>query len=202
MKYLYEKPCIMNVKDYKNRFFNLLESEMGNVKPLIVESEEDWIEDSEEMDAETDFDELSKEKEAVKDVVNAVEELEDDEKEELEDFVRSVSPEELKDIIEDELESAEEMGEISEEEKEDIGMSDEEYKFRKTLHKIIQYAALGGIALSLPVGAVVSAGLGVSLGIGSLILNTLKDVAFWKPGGHHYKAQNKMDREDLDEENW
>ena len=38
------------IKNYKNRFFNLLESEMGNVKPLIVESEEDWIEDSEEND--------------------------------------------------------------------------------------------------------------------------------------------------------
>jgi hypothetical protein len=198
-----------NVKKYRNRFFNLLESEMGNVKPLIVESEEDWIEDSEEMDVESDFDEMGKEKEAVKDVVNAVEELDIDEKEDLEDFVRSVSPEELKDIIEDELESAEEMGEISEEEKEDIGMSDEEYKFRKTLHKIIQYAALGSIALALPVGAIVSAGLGVSLGIGSLVLTTLKDAAFFKSGGydkfktgHNYKAQNKMDREDLDEENW
>ena len=198
-----------NVKKYRNRFFNLLESEMGNVKPLIVESEEDWIEDSEEMDVESDFDEMEKEKEAVKDVVNAVEELDIDEKEDLEDFVRSVSPEELKDIIEDELESAEEMGEISEEEKEDIGMSDEEYKFRKTLHKIIQYAALGSFALALPVGAIVSAGLGVSLGIGSLVLTTLKDAAFFKGGGHdkfqtghNYKAQNKMDREDLDEENW
>jgi hypothetical protein len=37
----------------------------------------------------------------------------------------------------------------------------------------------------------------------------LKDAAFFKSGGHdkfqtghHYKAQNKMDREDLDEENW
>ena len=106
-----------NVKKYRNRFFNLLESEMGNVKPLIVESEEDWIEDSEEMDVESDFDEMDKEKEAVKDVVNAVEELDIDEKEDLEDFVRSISPEELKDIIEDELESSEEMGEISEEEK-------------------------------------------------------------------------------------
>ena len=43
------------IKNYKNRFFNLLESEMGNVKPLIIESEEDWIEDSEEMDIESDL---------------------------------------------------------------------------------------------------------------------------------------------------
>jgi len=81
-------------------------------------------------------------------------------------------------------------------------MSEEEYKFRKILHKIIQYTALGSLALALPVGAVVSAGLGVSLGIGSLIAMTLKDAAFFKKDGHHYKAQNKMDREDLDEENW
>jgi hypothetical protein len=190
------------IKNYKNRFFNLLESEMGNVKPLIIESEEDWIEDSEEMDIESDFDDMSKEKEAVKDVAEVVDDLDEDEKEDLENFIRSVSPEELKSIIEDEFESADEMGEITEEEKEDIGMSEEEYKFRKILHKIIKYTALGSLALALPVGAVVSAGLGVSLGIGSLIAMTLKDAAFFKKDGHHYKAQNKMDREDLDEENW
>ncbi len=121
------------IKNYKSRFFNLLESEMGNVKPLIIESEEDWIEDSEEMDLESDFDDMSKEKEAVKDVAEVVDDLDDDEKEDLENFIRSVSPEELKSIIEDEFESAEEMGEITEQEKEDIGMSEEEYKFRKIL---------------------------------------------------------------------
>jgi len=107
------------IKNYKSRFFNLLESEMGNVKPLIIESEEDWIEDSEEMDLESDFDDMSKEKEAVKDVAEVVDDLDDDEKEDLENFIRSVSPEELKSIIEDEFESAEEMGEITEQEKED-----------------------------------------------------------------------------------
>ena len=29
-----------NIKNYKNRFFSLLESEMGNVKPLITEVSE------------------------------------------------------------------------------------------------------------------------------------------------------------------
>lgn len=43
----------MNVKNYKNRFFSLLESEMGDVKPLINESDNLYSEE-EELDMMVD----------------------------------------------------------------------------------------------------------------------------------------------------
>jgi len=43
----------MSVKNYKNRFFSLLESEMGDVKPLINESDNLYSEE-EELDMMVD----------------------------------------------------------------------------------------------------------------------------------------------------
>jgi hypothetical protein len=47
----------MNVKNYKNRFFSLLESEMGDVRPLVNESDNLYSEEEMDMmvDTENDF---------------------------------------------------------------------------------------------------------------------------------------------------
>jgi len=48
---------------------------------------------------------------------------------------------------------------------------------------------------TLPAAMFISGGLGVALGITSLVGLTFKDAAFWKSGGHHYKEQDKFEKD-------
>ena len=55
-----EKRSILNQYEGKlnlftENFAKLSNSKLGNVKPIITESEEDWVSSSEEMDSETDY---------------------------------------------------------------------------------------------------------------------------------------------------
>ena len=104
--------------------------------------------------------------------------------------------------IED-VKSAED-GELSEEDTED--MSDDEYKLRSIIHKIMErgtgLAALGILPAAMMGAPAVAGGLGIAALVGMIS----KDAAFWKRGGsdkyqtgHHYGAQRKHERESMEE---
>lgn len=48
-----------NVNQYKNRFFSLLESNMGNVKPLVMENEDVAVDTEMNVDTEETSDETT-----------------------------------------------------------------------------------------------------------------------------------------------
>lgn len=99
---------------------------------------------------------------------------------------------------------ASENGELSEEDM--GGMSDDEFKLRSIIHKIINNGSVLALAGILPAAMMGAPAAAVGLGIASLVGMTLKDAAFWKRGGydkyqtgHHYGVQNRGERETMRE---
>lgn len=70
-------------------------------------------------------------------------------------------------------------------------MSPKELKFRKIVDKAISYGGIGSLIGILPAAMAGAPALAVALGIASLAGCALKDAAWWKTQGHHYKAQQK-----------
>ena len=96
-----------NIDQYKKRFFNLLESEMGNVKPLITEDEDQWVEDSTELEGEADLGQMDMEQAAEE--VESV--LSNDELQFLANLMSQEGKESLENKIENAIESKSEMNE-------------------------------------------------------------------------------------------
>lgn len=75
-------------------------------------------------------------------------------------------------------------------------MSDDEYKLRNIVNKIIKKGtALAGLGI-IPAAMFSGGSAALALGITSLVGLLLKDSAFWrKDGGIHYKELRKSDKE-------
>ena len=100
-----------------------------------------------------------------------------------------------------------ESGELSEE---DMGnMSEDEYKLRSIVHKIIKKGSVLAMAGVVPAMMFVGGPAAIGLGIAALLGMTLKDAAFYKRGGydkfktgHNYSAQDRAEKEMNMKENY
>jgi hypothetical protein len=80
-------------------------------------------------------------------------------------------------------------------------MDDSEFDARRILHKIVQYVGIGSGLAIVPAAMFIGGGVAAALGVTAVAGAILKDVAFWKKGGgHHYKAQDKSDAMDMNEQ--
>jgi hypothetical protein len=190
-----------NIDQYKRRFFNLLESEMGNVKPLITEDEDQWIDDSREMEGETNFDEMDKEQgvEEIKSV------LSDDELQFLNQVMSQEGEEGLESKIENAIESKSEMNEEDSDFESEYGMSEDEFKMRNIVDKIIEKTSVLSMLGIVPAAMLSGGGAAVAAGVTALVAYLLKDAAWYnkkdtsgqmpgsgiRQGGMNYKAANK-----------
>jgi hypothetical protein len=158
------------MKVMTENFNKLLNSKLGNVKPLVTE-EKILREQKEEKAVEI-----------VKDI------LKPEEIEFLKSEFISKGKEDFKDEVEDVMSDD---GELSE----DSEMSEKEYKLRHIINKIIKKGSvLAGLGI-VPAAMFVSGGAGLALGITALVGLMFKDAAFWKKGGGHYYDENdKSDR--------
>ena len=184
------------------RIIRLTENDLARiVRRIIKENEEDWISSSSEMDLESDYSKVELEKMALEQAEDATNSLSEEEMEILNNFIRSVSPEEFTELIEDEINNLG-LGPITEDEKEDLGMSKEEYQVRTIIDKVIRgtsgIAALG----ILPAAMFVGAGVAIALGVTAMTTMLLKDVAWWRPKGYdkykssvYHRAADKARRE-------
>jgi len=190
-----------NIDQYKRRFFNLLESEMGNVKPLITEDEDQWIDDSREMEGETNFDEMDKEQgaEEIKSV------LSDDELQFLNQVMSQEGEEGLESKIENAIESKSEMNEEDSDFESEYGMSEDEFKMRNIVDKNIEKTSVLSMLGIVPAAMLSGGGAAVAAGVTALVAYLLKDAAWYnkkdtsgqmpgsgiRQGGMNYKAANK-----------
>jgi hypothetical protein len=190
-----------NIEQYKQRFFNLLESELGNVKPLITEDEDQWIETSGELEGETNFDEMDKEKgaEEIKSV------LSDEELQFLNQVMSQEGEEGLESKIENAIESKSEMNEDDSDFESEYGMSEEEFKMRNIVDKIIGNTSVLSMLGIVPAAMMSGGGAAVAAGVTALVAYLLKDAAWYnkkdssnqmpgsgiKQGGMNYKAADK-----------
>ena len=190
-----------NVEEYRKRFFNLLESEMGNVKPLITEDEDQWVADSQEMEGETNFDAMDKEKgaEEIKSV------LSDDELQFLSQVVSQEGEGALENKIENAIESKTEMNEEDSEFESEYGMSEDEFKMRSIVDKIIGNTSVLSMLGIVPAAMMSGGAAAVAAGVTALVTFLLKDAAWYnkkdtsgqmpgsgiRQGGINYKAANK-----------
>ena len=167
------------------RIVRLTEKDLSRiVRRVIRENEEEWIDQSMDMEGESDFSKMDLKQSAK----NATRKLTDEEKDILRDFIENNGMEEFQNIIEDQLESV-----ISEDE-----MSDNEYRVREIIDKIIGYSSvISGLAI-VPAAMAIGAGAALALGVYSLASNTLRDAAWFKRGGkfkdHHYGPGDKSRR--------
>jgi hypothetical protein len=177
----------------KKNFLLISESErnfiLGMHKSRILkENEEDWSEEGEEMDAESDFSKME-----VKDKSKeATENLTDEEQDMLKDFIETKGMSSLEDMIKDSLEDSNiNEGDMDDEDE----MSDNEFRIRSIIDKIVTYATAGAAIGILPAAMFISGGVALGLGIGAIAGTTLKDIAWFKPGGkykdHHYDKSDK-----------
>jgi len=190
-----------NIEQYKQRFFNLLESELGNVKPLITEDEDQWIETSGELEGETNFDEMDKEQgaEEIKSV------LSDEELQFLNQVMSQEGEEGLESKIENAIESKSEMNEDDSDFESEYGMSEEEFKMRNIVDKIIGNTSVLSMLGIVPAAMMSGGGAAVAAGVTALVAYLLKDAAWYnkkdssnqmpgsgiKQGGMNYKAADK-----------
>jgi hypothetical protein len=190
-----------NVEEYRRRFFNLLESEMGNVKPLITEDEDQWVADSREIEDESNFDEMDKEKTAEE--IKSV--LSDEELQFLSKVLNQEGEGGLENKIENAIESKTEMNEEDSDFESEYGMSEDEFKMRSIVDKIIGntgvLSALGIVPAAMMSGGAAAVAAAVTAGVALL----LRDAAWYKKkdtsgqmpgsgirqGGLHYKAADK-----------
>lgn len=170
-------------------------------KQYLKENEEDWIDQSEDMDFESDYSKAELEKEVLDQAEMTTDNLSSREKEILSNFINSVNPEDFLELVQDEINNLS-MGPITEDEKEDLGMSNDEYQVRKIIDKVIRgTSAVAGLAV-LPAAMFVGGGVAIALGVTALATMLLKDVAWWSPKGHDkykssvfHKTANKARRE-------
>ena len=190
-----------NVEDYRRRFFNLLESEMGNVKPLITEDEDEWIAASREMEGETNFDEMDKEQgaEEIKSV------LSDDELQFLGQVMSQEGEGGLESKIENAIETKSEMNEEDSDFESEYGMSEDEFKMRNIVDKIIEKTSVLSMLGIVPAAMLSGGAAAVAAGVTALVAYLLKDAAWYnkkdtsgqmpgsgiRQGGINYKAADK-----------
>ena len=134
-----------------------------------------------------------------------VQELSPEEQEMLKSFIEN-NPNEFKHIVKQEVskeKAQEEMqgAETEMTEDDDIGMSDKEFQVRRIIHKIVTRVGVGSALAIVPAAMFISGGVALGLGVASVALTGLKDLAWYKKGGryndHHYKAQQKSDYMDM-----
>ncbi len=190
-----------NVEDYRRRFFNLLESEMGNVKPLITEDEDEWIAASREMEGETNFDEMDKEQgaEEIKSV------LSDDELKFLSQVISQEGEAGLENKIENAIETKSEVNEEDSDFESEYGMSEDEFKIRNIVDKIIEKTSVLSMLGIVPAAMLSGGAAAVAAGVTGLVAYLLKDAAWYnkkdtsgqmpgsgiRQGGINYKAADK-----------
>ena len=164
------------------KIIKLTEGDLSRIVKRVIREEESDKEEKIEMA-----------KEALSDILNSNElnflkqKIEDEGKEEFKHEVVAA----VKDV------KSNEDGELSEEEMD--SMSEDEYKLRSIIHKIMEKATvLSGIGI-VPAAMFAGAPTAVGLGIASLLGVIFKDAAFWKRGGHHYDEQERSKRESMKE---
>jgi len=190
-----------NIEQYKQRFFNLLESELGNVKPLITEDEDRWIEDSEELGGETNFSEMDKEKVAGE--IKSV--LSDEELQFLSQVMSQGGEAGLENEIENAIESKTEINEEDSDFESEYGMTENEFKMRSIVDKIIGNTSVLSALGIVPAAMMSGGGAAVAAGVTALVAYLLKDAAWYnkkdtsgqmpgsgiRQGGVNYKAADK-----------
>jgi hypothetical protein len=179
----------------KKNFLLISESERNSIlgmhkERILRETEKDWVDQEEDMDAESDFSKME-----VKDKSKeATENLTDEEQDMLRDFIETEGMDSLEDMIEDSLEGTE-LNEEDMDDYEEDEMSEREFKIRSIIDKIVTYATAGAAIGMLPAAMFISGGVATALGIGALAGTTLKDIAWFKSGGkykdHHYDKSDK-----------
>jgi len=185
------------------KIIRLTESDLTRiVRRVIKENEEEWIDQSQDMEGESDFSRMELEKKALKQAEKAVNILSDDEKDFLITYLNSVDASDFQDLVIDEIENMG-VGAITEEEKDDLGMSEDEYQVRKIIDKVISRVTVISMLSVVPAAMFISGGVAVALGVTSLATMLLKDVAWWNPKGYdknqssiYHRAANRARRED------
>ena len=189
-----------NIDQYKRRFFNLLESEMGNVKPLITEDEDQWIEDSAELEGESNMDNLNMEQGAKE--IQSV--LSDKELQFLSNILNQEGEEGLENKIEAAIEVKSEVNEGEDFESE-YGMSEDEFKMRDIVDKLLEKTSVLSMLGIVPAAMLSGGGAAVAAGVAALVSYLLKDAAWYqkkdtsgqmpgsgiRQGGLNYKAADK-----------
>lgn len=88
-------------------------------------------------------------------------------------------------------------GELSEEDKSD--MSEDEFKLRSIVNKIIKKGTvIAGLGI-VPAAMFLGGPAAIAMGITALLGVIFKDAAFAKRGGHHYAAQDRAERKNVKE---
>jgi hypothetical protein len=131
----------------------------------------------------------------------AVDSLTYREKKILSEYLES-NPEEFNELVKDEIEDLETGSNPRERDYESLGMDENEFKVRKIIHKILGGITIGAGLSIIPAAMFISGGVAAALGVASLLGATTKDAAFWKRGGHHYKAQDQAEYEDFGSNPW
>lgn len=189
-----------NIDQYKKRFFNLLESEMGNVKPLITEDEDQWIEDSSELEGESNTENLNMEQGAKE--IQSV--LSDEELQFLSNIMNQEGEEGLESKIETAIEAKSEVNEGEDFESE-YGMSEDEFKMRNIVDKLLEKTSVLSMLGIVPAAMLSGGGAAVAAGVAALVSYLLKDAAWYqkkdtsaqmpgsgiRQGGLNYKAADK-----------
>jgi hypothetical protein len=164
-----------NIDQYKKRFFNLLESEMGNVKPLITEDEDQWVEDSTELEGEANLGQM--------DMEQAAEEVESILTNDEMEFLAGVMSQEGKGGLQNKIENAiESKSEMNEEEdfESEYGMSEDEYKMRNIVDKLIEKTSVLSMLGIVPAMMLSGGGAAVAAGVTALLSYMLRDAAWYK----------------------
>jgi hypothetical protein len=178
---------------------------MGNVKPLITENEDEWVASSREMEDETNFDEMDKEQAAEE--IKSV--LSDEELQFLSQVISQEGEGGLENKIENAIESKSEMNEEDSDFESEYGMSEDEFKMRNIVDKIIEktgvLSMLGIVPAMMLSGGAAAVAAAVTAGVAYL----LRDAAWYnkkdysgqtpgsgiKQGGINYKAADKARNE-------
>ena len=190
-----------NIDQYKKRFFNLLESEMGNVKPLITEDEDQWATDSAELEGEADLGKMDMEQAAEE--VESV--LSNDELQFLAGIMGQEGKEGLENKIENAVESKSDMNEEDSEFESEYGMSEDEFKMRDIVDKIIGKTSVLSMLGIVPAMMLSGGGAAVAAGVAGILGYILRDAAWYKKsdnsgqmpgsglkgGGIYHKAADK-----------
>lgn len=133
----------------------------------------------------------------------AVQMLSPEEQEALANYIQSNPSDFLNDLKREVAQEKEEQS-MDLGEDDEIGMDDNEFEARRILHKVIRYVGIGSGLSIVPAMMFIGGGVALGLGVTALAGTMLKDAAFWKKGGkyrdHHYKAQDKSDAMDMNEQ--
>lgn len=188
------------------RIIRLTESDLTRlIKKIVKESEENYYDD---IEKESDFSKMSKEKtekKVLNQVENETEELNDDEKEIIKDYLKSAEKSEFLNILKDQIKNNKNGQSLDEEDDDDdnLGMSEDEYNVRKIIDKVLRRVPVIATLSAVPAAMFLGGGIAAALGVTGLATLLLKDVAWWRPKGYdktktsiYYKSANKARRED------